>query len=135
MCPFARKYSQYGKGKVRAPPGRGISPLFLQKLRFYRFLLPFSLNFPGTVLGGRLIVDAGLFVVQHKCIIANAAGHDGAAGQRRVIVNEELLQDLIDEAEDEWFEQKHRLNVAFYKLNESGREKALERIEFIKCYI
>lgn len=91
--------------------------------------MPFSLNFPGTVLGGRLIVDAGLFVVQHKCIIANAAGHDGAAGQRRVIVNEELLQDLIDEAEDEWFEQKHRLNVAFYKLNESGREKALERIE------
>lgn len=44
-------------------------------------------------------------------------------------LDEELLQDLIDEAEDEWFEQKHRLNVAFYKLNESGREKALERIE------
>ena len=43
-------------------------------------------------------------------------------------LDEELLQDLIDEAEDEWFEQKHRLNVAFYKLNESGREKALERI-------
>ena len=44
-------------------------------------------------------------------------------------LDEEFLQDLIDEAEDEWFEQKHRLYVAFYKLNEAGRQKALERIE------
>ena len=44
-------------------------------------------------------------------------------------LDEEFLQDLMDEAEDEWYEQNHRLYVAFYKLNESGRQKALERIE------
>lgn len=44
-------------------------------------------------------------------------------------LDEEFLQDLIDEAEDEWFEQKHRLDTAFYKLNDLGRKKAIERIE------
>lgn len=44
-------------------------------------------------------------------------------------LDEEWISDMIDEAEDTWFEQKHQMLDALFQLSDEGRIIAIERVK------
>ena len=44
-------------------------------------------------------------------------------------LDEEWLSDMLDEAENTWFEQKHQMFNALFQLSDEGRIIAIERVK------